>query len=262
MPQVNYVRLSEFAYQAAILAMKKRDYVTALEKLQIARMQDPDDARPLNALGVAYDKLGMFDVSGRFYGEALAIEPGSVTVLHNLAYSLELQRQAAIWRRAPMPAAAEAVSAPAGSVAVEAPVPETNVALSTDAAPALPPKPSRERLMIMDGSGSGRVGDSIRRLLLSKRWVAGKRNLKSGPRLDESIIRFEPRQEKLAIALSLTLPVRLPLVPDEFVEGVVLNLGEDSLDWRIRDARTFIAGNPDAGCKDRSDNCARLGLYP
>jgi hypothetical protein len=52
----------------------------------------PNDPRVLNGLGVAYDWLGRFDLSTRYYDLANAADPGSKIVALNRRYSLMLQR--------------------------------------------------------------------------------------------------------------------------------------------------------------------------
>lgn len=46
-----------------------------------------DRVRALNAVAAAYDKLGRFDLSDRYYKSALELEPRSVAVLNNFGYS-------------------------------------------------------------------------------------------------------------------------------------------------------------------------------
>ena len=81
----------DVAYQGAVRAINGRDYGRALDYLQTARSIQRNDVRVLNAFGVVYDKLGRFDLSARYYGEALAIEPHSAIVLRNVTYSSLLQ---------------------------------------------------------------------------------------------------------------------------------------------------------------------------
>lgn len=114
---------AERLYQASRTAIRDRDYGRALELLHRARHRDPRDVRVLNALGVVYDKIGRFDLSERYYGEALAIDPNARVVIANLEYSRRLSGQAA---------------------------PETGTALAraetpaqTPAAPPVPPAPER-----------------------------------------------------------------------------------------------------------------------
>jgi len=81
-------------YARAADAIRVRDYALALEVLQVAAIRAPTDARVLNAQGVIYDKLGRFDLSARYYARALAADPTSSIVAHNMAYSARLSGRA------------------------------------------------------------------------------------------------------------------------------------------------------------------------
>jgi hypothetical protein len=81
-------------YARAADAIRVRDYALALEVLQVAAVRAPTDVRVLNAQAVIYDKLGRFDLSARYYARALAADPGSAIVAHNMAYSARLSGQA------------------------------------------------------------------------------------------------------------------------------------------------------------------------
>jgi tetratricopeptide (TPR) repeat protein len=83
--------LQDRLYAEAVTALEKREYGQALEILQVAREAKQNDARVLNALGVLYDKLGRFDVSGHFYDLAEKADPGSRVVAINRRYSQLLQ---------------------------------------------------------------------------------------------------------------------------------------------------------------------------
>jgi hypothetical protein len=52
----------------------------------------PDDPRVLSAMGVVYDKLGRFDLSGRYYDAAEKADPGSKVVAIDRRYSEYLQQ--------------------------------------------------------------------------------------------------------------------------------------------------------------------------
>jgi tetratricopeptide (TPR) repeat protein len=77
-------------YGRAADAIRVRDYALALEVLQVAAARAPADVRVLNAQAVIYDKLGRFDLSARYYARALAADPSSTIVAHNIAYSARL----------------------------------------------------------------------------------------------------------------------------------------------------------------------------
>lgn len=74
-------------YDLALQAIERGDYATALSMLQIARAHAPDDVRTLNAFGVVYDKLGRFDLSARYYAQALKSSPNSDIIRKNMNYS-------------------------------------------------------------------------------------------------------------------------------------------------------------------------------
>ena len=121
-------------YQAAVSAIERRDYTRALDLLQDARDRAPQDARVLNAFGVVYDKLGRFDLSGRYYAQAQAADPGSAIVAENRAYSNVLQGKEPL----PVLAAQEATppTAPAPAPAALHPV-----ELATASPPVRSPSP-------------------------------------------------------------------------------------------------------------------------
>jgi Flp pilus assembly protein TadD len=77
-------------YGSAVAAIERRDYARALVALQEARALNPSDVRVLNAFGVVYDKLGRFDLSARYYGQARALDANSPVVAANMAYSAVL----------------------------------------------------------------------------------------------------------------------------------------------------------------------------
>lgn len=83
--------LADLHYQRAVAAIDRRAYAQAIDQLQRAKAQGENDARVLNAFGVVYDKLGRFDLSARYYAQALLIEPESPIVRRNYAYSRYLQ---------------------------------------------------------------------------------------------------------------------------------------------------------------------------
>ncbi len=79
-------------YSRAVEAIEQRDYGLALDILQTARDARPDDPRVLTAMGVVYDKLGRFDLSGRYYDLADKADPGSKIVAIDRRYSAFLQQ--------------------------------------------------------------------------------------------------------------------------------------------------------------------------
>lgn len=124
-------------YADAVAAIEARDYGQALDLLQLAR-RERRDVRVLNAFGVVYDKLGRFDLSARYYREALMLEPASPLVRANMAYSQQLQDE---WRSprqvAQAASAPPAVAQPATDVAPAAAPAAASNALAAAAQPRL-----------------------------------------------------------------------------------------------------------------------------
>ncbi len=86
-------RMADRLYAGAVREIQQRDYGAALVTLQTAQTASHDDPRILNALGVIYDKLGRFDLSGRYYDLAEKADPGSKVVAANRRYSDMLRRR-------------------------------------------------------------------------------------------------------------------------------------------------------------------------
>src|SRR3546814_8163838 len=57
----------------------------------MAMAEEPASVEAVNGLAAAYDQLGRYDLSERFYQRALAMDPASVQTLSNFGYSLLLQ---------------------------------------------------------------------------------------------------------------------------------------------------------------------------
>lgn len=63
----------------------------AIDAFRQAVRAEPENIDALNGLAVAYDRIGRFDLSRRYYEQALGIAPGSAMLQHNFGYSLALQ---------------------------------------------------------------------------------------------------------------------------------------------------------------------------
>ena len=66
----------------------------ALESFRKALRDDPASVDALSGTAICYDRMGRFDLSRRHYEAALAISPGDVQLLQQLAGSLDLQNRA------------------------------------------------------------------------------------------------------------------------------------------------------------------------
>lgn len=63
----------------------------AIDSFRRASRAQPDSVDALNGLAVAYDRIGRYDLSRRYYEAALGRDPTSAMLLHNFGYSLALQ---------------------------------------------------------------------------------------------------------------------------------------------------------------------------
>lgn len=215
-------------YRAAVKAIDERDYGLALERLQAARERAPQDVRVLNALAVTYDKLGRFDLSGRYYAEAAAISPDSPVVTANLAYShliqqryeevrtaaVTPQRQYAQLKPAPQPKALD--TAPKTLTLAQAEAPKL-----TRATPALVGRP----LLLVDAGGGGA---KVKTQLASLGWSV-KPLIERGTASKDSRILYPVEHKFVALALANTLPFHTALaVCEDNCRGLTLVLGEDA----------------------------------
>jgi Tetratricopeptide repeat/LytR cell envelope-related transcriptional attenuator len=217
-------------YASATRAIEQRNYAAALELLQSARDQSPQDVRLLNALGVVYDKLGRFDLSARYYAQAQALDPASPIVRENLAYSARLQ---AVERRSVL--AAEAPATHSNTLVTHTDSVETT-AVVIPAAPA--PTPVRlaltgHPLVLTNASGSAGYAEPLRLRLRRLGWSAPATALRSGPVQNYTQIVYAPADQPVARALARTIAVKVRMDACDGCEGVRLIVGTDSLNWRL-----------------------------
>lgn len=207
-------------YQVAVAAIDARDYAKALGALQLARAEAPNEVRILNAFGVVYDKLGRFDLSARYYGQALALEPGSARVAMNLAYSHRLQGLDA-------PAAHAAIPRP--------PEPATpEVRTVTSARPIERAALLGRPLDLGNHSGQASLSPEIRTYLINRGWSAPRLSATGSGVRPRTTISYPEDRRQIAVALARTLPGSVDLVPcDHECSGVALLLGSDARRWRL-----------------------------
>ena len=199
---------------AAGAAIDRRDYGLALERLQAARTARSDDIRVLNAFGVVYDKLGRFDLSARYYGQARALDPASSVVAENLGYSRFLQGLA---------------DRPPGK-GVPPPSPLANV--QAPSGPVIRLAAMRQRpLIVINATGRPNGADGARAGLLRIGWSAPRQAV-IGPPEARSIIRYAPADISTAKALARTLPKGVILeVCASGPVNVRLIVGQDAAGW-------------------------------
>lgn len=225
--QSGFTRVDGY-YASATTAISRRDYVRALDLLQQARAEKADDVRVLNAFGVVYDKLGRFDLSARYYGQARDAAPHSHIVARNLEYSHLMQTSAA----APVPPpsrpvvqAATTRTAPPHAVQVvrlgfAAPV-------SIQAAAGITGRP----LEVADGSGRADTAPRIATALERRGW-SSPNVVKAAEVRAETTITYAEAGLAAAQGLQRTLPGAVKLVRcDDGCQGVRLSLGRDASSW-------------------------------
>lgn len=252
---------ADAAYQSASAAIWRRDYGRALDLLQSARADSPNDVRVLNAFGVVYDKLGRFDLSARYYAQARALDPTSPIVAQNLAYSALMQGKTPVLApTAPALAAADldhlpatqaqaaqlkmastarAPATPTGGRVVQVAPGVVRLELASNQAVANPlPALTGHPLIIVNATGRGDSGEGMRLQLAEKGWSSPKGSVETSPRMAQSAIRFGPSDLRAAEALARTLPGPVQLVAcSDDCGGVRLILGEDSTRWPAARAR-------------------------
>ena len=244
-------------YRAATAAIYRRDYGQALDNLQIARERAPGDVRVLNAFGVVYDKLGRFDLSSRYYAQALALDPKSAIISQNMAYSLLLQNQSSAEVRlaaAPMNGAPAPVAVAQAQIHASAPTAPTNrirfvapgvLALDLPGpsmqAKLIPPAFTGHPLVLVDASGRRGGGEPVRTELASLGWTTPRSVTGQAPRQDQTTISYLAPYEAAARALARTLPgpVRMQSCTSG-CDSIRVTLGADALKWK------FASSNPPA----------------
>lgn len=184
-------------YARAKQAIEARDYATALDLLQMARQRSPNDGRVLNAMGVVYDKLGRFDLSRRYYEQALALQPNSPTVMANIEYSSKLQAYSTTLREEP------------GGLGLAA-SPTIQLAGATPARRSSQPLTLGSSIRIVDASGQAGLARGVQRRLVAKGWSVEADPQHGGAR-DMTVIVFKAEHRRVAQALAHTLPFRTTL---------------------------------------------------
>lgn len=204
-------------YAQARFKVETRAYADALDLLQLARARSPDDPRVLNAMGVVYDKIGRLDLSGRYYEQALAAEPGSPVVMANMRYSKLLEtRLAAVEapRRAPAAALADTPAAVVPSPQARAAAEPQRTAAGAIVLAAAPEAVNVLRagapVLLVDASGQAESPGVVRDYLASAGWsVAEGAGRTAAAGISE--IRYRPEHRALAEALARTLPFKVTL---------------------------------------------------
>jgi hypothetical protein len=88
---VQFSRQPDGSLDKAVALLAHGDYALAIDEYRKALRDHPDDADALNGLAVSYDQLGRFDLSDRYFEEALAMAPREPAFYRNFARSLDRQ---------------------------------------------------------------------------------------------------------------------------------------------------------------------------
>jgi tetratricopeptide (TPR) repeat protein len=236
-------------YERAATAINDRRYALALEYLQAARNQKPDDVRVLTAFGVIYDKLGRFDLSARYYSQAAALDPKSRIIAADMDYSRKLQGASG---SGPVMVAAKAepdqgpqIQTQAALATQVAPHPVAAAEPHRDAVRTAQPQASRKDpiapvlpatkavfltghpLTIVDASGRGDTDKSVRTYLSGLGWSVAKSDAIKLPARPQTTIVYKESMITAAKALARTLSLPMHLSASDTVEGLQLVLGGD-----------------------------------
>lgn len=224
-------------YSAAVKAIEARDYARALDLLQAARAENPDDVAVLNAFGVVYDKLGRLDLSARYYARAHALDPDSEIVRRNVAYSDRLRdaegreaQPAAFAALAPPP---KAEPAPAALTLASAPPPVPLIRVAANGALLM-----GHGLKIVDASGDAGGAEALRKRLAQSGWSVQRRLAAGSDPQPQTAIVYPREGAAVAGALARTLPGRVTMsICEDGCVQVVLIVGQD-LAMRASGARS------------------------
>lgn len=199
-------------YADAAAAIGRRDYGRALDLLQLARLRAPGDVRILNAFGVVYDKLGRFDLSARYYAQALAIDPRSEVVEANIAYSRTLQhvRTSGV-EPAPAFASREAEPTPAPQpVVLAAAAAAPQAAPSAAKAKTVPPGPAHMGragpILVVNSAGDGGRAAAVEQRLRRLGWTTRLVGAGSRPTRRRAVVEYPATRVVIAHALARSLP--------------------------------------------------------
>jgi tetratricopeptide (TPR) repeat protein len=233
---------------------------SALTSFRKAARQMPDRADPLHGMAACYDRMGRFDLAGRYFEEALGVEPAHKETVKAFALSLTNQGrtreaedllrdfgEAAIPERTQSSPAAVSLlirsqvadNAPAVSPAIRLErrsLGEVALITTPHARPAsaIPADAEKAELRILNGVG--RRGQAARMArYLSAKGLATKLVGDVAGRPAFSVIRFAPHLRSRAAALAGMLPfsVRLERAPSRAELHLVLGANARDFDGQL-----------------------------
>jgi hypothetical protein len=251
------------AYADARRQLDEGNVALAIDGFRQVLRTNPRSVDALNALGVAYDRLGRFDLSRRYYDAALQIEPANAKVRHNLALSIRTQirmnQQEGVEQAAasgpevvapvlarveqPIPVVdsvvrMERVSAQEIVLTTRSPAKIGSVTVALDppklAAASIPLHPfvleagPAPRLHVLNAVGRRGQAGRMRHYLAGVGW----RSVSVGDsrrRLAHSVMLFPAGAREKAEALAASLPFKPRAVQSARVKAIVLVLGRNAV---------------------------------
>jgi tetratricopeptide (TPR) repeat protein len=224
-------------YASAKVAIERRDYARALELLQAARELKPYDIRILNAFGVVYDKLGRFDLSERYYVQASALDPNSLVVANNMAWSAQLRAQSEPVEGTAEPVPLQTARAPVppadGPVIDRASVAQTSTLLRPPILRLTDTSSWAHRPILVEDASGRKNGPTVARGLVRLGWTP-PRVYAARAVQKASFIAYPTGARPLARTLARSLPGRVLLVDcGGACRSVRVVLGADTGKWRL-----------------------------
>lgn len=222
------------AYAEAKRQLEAGNMALAVDGFRRAVRQSPESVDALNGLAVAYDNLGRFDLSQRFYELALAADPTSAKVRHNMEVSRRMQgrteqAQAVAVQPEPVAAKREGVRLERTSpleitlVTRDLTGPKWTIALDE---PKLVEQ-QKPALLVLNGVGRRGQAARMRRYLAGVGWVGASIG-DARQRVATSVI-FYPRGSRAAAAtMTANLPFRPRMVESARAKRIVLVLGRNA----------------------------------
>lgn len=221
------------AYAEAKRQLEAGNMALAVDGFRRAVRQSPESADALNGLAVAYDNLGRFDLSRRFYELALAADPTSAKVRHNMEVSRRMQGlteqpQAVTVQAAPIEAKPEGVhlerTSPQEIVLVTRDAAGPKWTIKLDEPKAVEQQPA---LLVLNGVGRRGQAARMRRYLAGVGWVGASIG-DARQRVATSVIIYPRGSRAVAETMTAKLPFRPRMVESARARRIVLVLGRNA----------------------------------
>lgn len=223
------------AYAEAKRQLEAGNMALAIDGFRRAARQSPQSVDALNGLAVAYDNLGRFDLSRRFYELALAADPTSAKVRHNMEVSLRMQGLMEQAQTQPVAVPPKPVVAKREGVHLERTSPLEITLVTRDVTGpkwtvALDEPKAVERqsaLLVLNGVGRRGQAARMRHYLAGVGWV-GAAIGDARHRVATSTIIYPRGARTAAETMTAKLPFRPRLVESARTRRMILLLGRNA----------------------------------